>query len=79
MIDLEQINRDAAGMGASDQNRTLPLEMAVPAILSRIEETHHPPGLRVQAADVRALVAVAEGANTRRTKLTGIDPPLIPR
>src|SRR5262249_51385273 len=59
-VDLEKVDRDAPGMSASDQDRLVPLKMAVPAILARVEQAHDPSGLRVQGGDVWTLVAVAE-------------------
>lgn len=59
-IHTKKLDRNASGRRSTGEIRPIPCEMTAPAILSRIEQTNHPPGPRIHAGDVRPLVAVAE-------------------
>jgi hypothetical protein len=49
-------------MRSAGQKRATPFKMAGPSILPRVEQSHSPPCLRVQAGDIRPLVAIAKEA-----------------
>jgi hypothetical protein len=57
----------------------LKLEVLVPILVAWVEKPLDAPGLVVDAGEIRSLEGIAEGAKTRRTKLTPIDPRLIVR
>ncbi len=64
-IDFEYLNGSSADRRKTGQNGTLPSEMVIPHILSRMVQPRHRTGLRVDSGDVRALVIIAMKTSQR--------------
>src|SRR5690242_4467518 len=61
-VDAEGLDGGPAGRRAADQNRPLPAEVSTPLLASGVEERGYLAGLRVDAGQVRALIAVVQEA-----------------
>ena len=59
VIDVQYRHGGAAGLRAADEDRTVPFEMPLPRLISRIEQPHDVIAQRVAPAQVRSLMEVA--------------------
>jgi hypothetical protein len=79
VVYVQQGDSDAADRRQADQVGTSPLEMLGPFVPAGIEQRRNLTCLRISTGEIRSFKRVTEGAKTRRTKLTPIDPRLIVR
>ena len=76
IVNLQQGDGHSPNGSSADNDLAGELKVIAPAVPARMEKSNGP-GSRcddVDSGQVRSLVAVAEGTNTRPTKLSGIDP-----
>lgn len=74
VVDLQEIDGNAADGRSPEKVRTLPSEMRCPFVAAGVEERRKLSSDGIDAADIRPLKGIAEDANRLHLKFSIVDP-----